>query len=105
MPYLIRTIEIISYRGSGESLKFIYSLNKEYDDGVGSVQRKYITRQQVDDHLNTGNWHKITASHIKAPVEVKMAIQIVEHNHPFLFKGFEEKNTLNTGEDEFSGII
>lgn len=104
MKRLTRTIEIISYR-HGDPIAYIYTKTKHFEDNTFEGFTKYLTREDVDAHLATGNWHKITGDRAKGDgLPHKLAIQIVEHSTPHVPSRPYKDPSLNTGEDEFSGL-
>lgn len=78
-PRLIRTIEVISTRFSGENKQYVFSATQIFDKGISETRNKVISKADVKTHLDTGNWHQITASHAVLPTESKLAVQIIEH--------------------------
>lgn len=104
MHRLVRTIEIISYLNSGKTLQYLYSITKEYTDNDNIVLRKKITRQEVEDHLNTGNWIKYEADRHDSEGTARLAIQIIEHYLIILPYESKPEGYVNMGEPEFGGI-
>lgn len=104
MKRLVRTIEIISYR-YGDPIAYIYSIVRHFEDNTFEGYTKYLSREEVDTHLNTGNWKKITADRVKGDGGPhRIAIQVVEHNTPMVPSRPYRDSTVNTGEGEFSSL-
>jgi hypothetical protein len=104
MARLSRTIEVISYRGEKENLQYVYSLTKEYWDNSIQLIRKFITREEVETHLKTGNWVKYTADRDGSSIASKMIIQVVEYYPLHIPVERRKDNTIVNGEDEFTEI-
>ena len=103
-PRLMRTIEVISTRFSGENKQYVLSVTQIFDKGLSETRNKVISKADVKTHLDTGNWHQITASHAVLPTETKLAVQITEH----LPLRFQNQTILSEtyvgGTDEFSKL-
>lgn len=105
MKRLVRTIEIISYIFGPGAPSMIYSKVKHYEDNTFDGFTKRLTREEVDTHLATGNWHKITGDRAKGDGGPhRLAIQVVEHTTPHVPSLPYKDSSVNTGEDEFSGL-
>lgn len=105
MKRLTRTIEIISYR-HGKPIAFIYSKINHFADNTFEGFNKYITLDEVNTHLNTGSWHKITGDRAEGEGKPhRLAIQVVEHDIPFVPHVPYKDSTVNTGDDEFTRLF
>ena len=105
MKRLVRTIEIISYR-YGPEVDYIYTKTSHYYDNTFEGYTRYLTREQVEGHLKTGNWHKITGDRAKGDGPVhRLAVQVVEYDIPHVPHVPYRDSTVNTGEDEFTRLF
>lgn len=103
---LVRTIEIISYRGSGDERTFIYTMIKEFYDFKLEMIRRYMEEEEVETLVKTGNWHTITADLEGTPEATKkMAVQVLEYGSLSVPIDRFKESTVNRGEDEFSKVI
>lgn len=100
-----RVIQIISLRKSSEIKEYLLSTTYIFTDGQSETVTKLLTVKDFKDHLNTGNWHTMTASNVISNKVEPVAVQIVDS---YSLRVKWEKNSesvLVIGEEEYTGIL